>query len=278
MTRIKNALSVDLEHWYNHPFLLEYLPDNPESQLIESTDGILKVLKKHDVKATFFVLGIVAEKYPDYVKSIFEEGHEIGSHAYTHTEVYNLGKEKFEEELKLSTSLLKSITHEQPLGFRAPCFSVNQSTSWVFELLEKYGYRYDSSIFPIKTMLYGMSDAPLTPYRPDINNIVKEDPGGSIIEFPMTVSKLFINIPIAGGFYLRVLPFWFVDYIIGNVTKSRPAIIYIHPWETYKGTPRLNLPLFSRVVVNYGINSSMNKMDNLLNKYEFSTVRDILGV
>lgn len=174
--------------------------------------------------------------------------------------------------------MLKSITHEQPLGFRAPSFSVNQSTSWVFELLEKYGYRYDSSIFPVNTMLYGVPGAPLTPYKPDLKDITVNDPDGKIIEFPLTVFRIFTNIPVAGGFYLRLLPYWFFDYAISKVMKNRSTIIYIHPWETYKNTPKLKVPPIVRFEAYHGIGNTLKKMERLLEKYRFTTVRNVLKV
>lgn len=159
-------MSIDLEHWWCSEFLWKYLPENPQRPTIEATDGLLRLLKKSDTRATSFVPGSVAEKYPDHIKSIHEGGHEICSHSYSHTPINKLTESEFEDELKASTQLLKSITHEQPRGFRAPRFPVSQSTSRVFELLEKYGYSYDSSIYPVNTMLYGVPKAPLMPYKP----------------------------------------------------------------------------------------------------------------
>jgi peptidoglycan-N-acetylglucosamine deacetylase len=278
MTRSKNALSIDLEHWYSNEFLLKYLPDKPESQVVEATEDILKLLRKYDIKATFFVLGMVAEKHPDFVKQIYEEGHEIGCHAYTHTPLYKLGKDEFEKELEQSTELLYSITKERPLGFRAPSFSVNQSTNWVYELLYKYGYKYDSSIFPIQTMLYGCPGAPLVPYRPNINNIIENDPDGKIIEFPLTVYDSIRNIPVAGGFYFRVIPGWVLRQTFNQITKDRPVIMYIHPWETYSKTTRLKVPPHIGFEAYFGINNSLRKMESLVKKFQFTTVRDILEI
>lgn len=278
MIQTKNALSIDLEYWYSNEFLLKYLPENPESQVVEATEDLLKMLKRYDIKATFFVLGSVAEKHPDFVKQIHKEGHEIGCHAYTHSTLYKLGKDKFEEELKLSTKLLISITKERPLGFRAPSFSVDQSTSWVFELLDKYEYKYDSSIFPIKTMIYGVPKAPLVPYRPNINNIEEHDPNGKIIEVPLTVYDSIINIPVAGGFYFRLIPGWVLRQTFNQITKKRPVIMYIHPWETYSKTTRLNVPPHIGFEAYFGINNAQRKMESLVKKYQFTTVRDILGI
>lgn len=283
MTKMINALSIDFEDCLCNEFLLKYIPNDfnrevIEHQVIEATDQLLKLLNKYDTKATFFVLGKVAEKYPDYIKLLYESGHEIGSHAYSHTTLHKLGKDKFETELKLSTQLIKSITNEQPLGFRAPSFSIDQSTVWAFDLLDKYGYRYDSSIFPIKTMLYGVPNAPIIPYRPCLNDITKNDIDGRIIEFPITVIKSIKNIPVAGGFYLRMLPYGFLNLAIGNISKKRPVIIYIHPWETYKNTPKLQAPMIMKFEAYHGINSSLSKLERLISKYKFTRIRDVLNL
>lgn len=198
--------------------------------------------------------------------------------SYSHNTLHKLGKTQFEEELKKSTDLLISIIHERPIGFRAPSFSVDQSTCWVFGLLKKYGYKYDTSIFPFKTMLYGVSGCPLTPYKPSINDVSRHDPEGEIIEFPMTVIKIGKNIPIAGGFYLRVLPFWFLKFAIGRINKKRPAVIYIHPWETFKDTPRLNVPHHIKFEAYYGINSAMYKLEELLKEFEFAPIKEVLDL
>lgn len=275
---MKNALSIDLECWYSNEFLTKYLPENLDCQVIEASYNLLELLDKYNIKVTFFVLGLIAEKYPDYIKMLHEAGHEIGSHSYSHATLHKLGKNRFEEELKNSTDLIRSIIHEQPVGFRAPSFSVDQSTSWAFGLLKKYGYKYDSSIFPFKTMLYGVSDALLVPYRPSIDNISKHDPNGEIIEFPMSVIRIWKNIPIAGGFYLRILPSWFLNYAIKQINKERPVVLYVHPWETFKDTPRLKVPLHIKFEAYQGINSSLFKLEELIKKFEFAPIREVLDL
>ncbi|MDW7726654.1 MAG: polysaccharide deacetylase family protein [Candidatus Methanoperedens sp.] len=275
---MKNALSIDLECYYSNEFLIKYLPKNLECGADDASYGLLKLLDKYNIKATFFVLGILAEKYPDYIRMLYEAGHEIGSHSYSHKTLHKLGKDQFEEELSKSTDILRSITHEQPIGFRAPSFSVDKNTSWVFGLLKKYGYKYDTSIFPFKTMLYGVPDAPLAPYIPSIDDISKHDPEGEIIEFPMAVIKIWKNIPIAGGFYLRVLPSWFLKFAIGQVNKKRPVVIYVHPWETFKDTPRLKVPLHIKFEAYHGINSALFKLEELLKEFEFAPVREVLDL
>lgn len=273
---IKNAMVVDLEHWYSPELLRGYLPSENTDQDIESIRPILALFDKYNVKATFAILGSVAEKHPELIKEIYTCGHEIASHAYSHKMLHELGKEGFEEEIKRSVDLLSSITGERPIGFRAPSFSIDNSTKWAFEILEKYGFKYDASIFPAKTMLYGEPTAPVFIYRPSKEDVTKSDVKGNIIEFPMTVLKIGMNIPLAGGFYMRVLPFWLFKLGIKIVNKKRPAIIYIHPWEFYSKTPRLNLSLFSRFVTYYGINSNSLKLEKMLKHFKFTTIQDIL--
>lgn len=272
-----NALTIDLEPWYVGEFLTKYLPEKRDDQVEEAVRPLLSLLDNHEAKATFFVLGLVAEKHPVLVREIYDKGHEIASHGYSHKTLYVLGKRNFEEEIKKSVGLLESITGEKPIGFRAPSFSIDHSTGWAFDILSKYGFKYDSSIFPIKTMLYGVPDAPIYPYRPSRDGIASHNGDGDIIEFPMTVLKIGKNIPIAGGFYLRVLPLWFLRFAIGKVNKTRAAIIYIHPWETYHNTPRLDsVPLFSRFVTYHGIDSALNKIEALLERFRFKPLREFL--
>ncbi|MFC1992227.1 polysaccharide deacetylase family protein [Chloroflexota bacterium] len=277
-----NALCIDFEPWYTPELLRKYIPEakcwDKEDQAVEAVLPILDLLDKYNTKATFAVLGIVAEAHPEIVKSIFEKGHEIASHAYSHRMLNELGREKFEDEIKMSTKLLESITGQKPIGFRAPSFSINNSTKWAFEVLTKYGFKYDASICPVNARLYGVPKAPLHPYRPSLNDVSQEDISGSIIEFPMTAIKLGVNIPISGGFYFRTLPLWFLKLAIRKVNQTRPALIYIHPWETYPKTPRLkNLPLASRFITYYGIGSALKKFEALLKEFQFQPLREALA-
>lgn len=272
-------MCIDLEHWWCSEFLTKYLPEEKEDQILQSVMPLIDLLDKHKTRATFFVLGTVAEQHPDMVKSIYDKGHEIASHAYSHKTLYELGKEKFEEEIEKSVSLLESITGEKPIGFRAPSFSIDNSTKWAFEVLVKHDFKYDASIFPFKTNLYGMSKAPLPPYKPSWDDVSKEDPNGKIVEFPMTVLRLGINIPVAGGFYFRVLPLWFLKFAIRKINKTRPAIFYIHPWEAYPKTPRLkNISWFSKFVTYWGINSALQKFEHLLREFKFAPAKEVLDI
>lgn len=273
-----NALTVDLEHWYSNELIRDYLPENKEDQIVDATGPILDILDKHDIKATFFVLGTVAEKCPRLIREIHENGHEIASHFYTHRMLNKLNKDEFEKELRKSINLLESITGERPIGFRAPYFSIDNSNRWVFDVLKKNGFRYDSSIFPFKTMLYGVPEAPTYPYKPSLDDIAKNDPDGDIIEFPISVFKVGTSIPVGGGFYLRVLPFSFLKFAIRRINKKSPAMIYLHPWETYPRTPRIRAPLFWKFVTYHGIDSALAKFENLLKNFRFRPVREVLEV
>lgn len=273
-----NVLTVDLEPWHASELVVRYVPDQKEDQIEEAVRPILDLLDIYNTRATFFVLGIIAEKYPSIIREIHMKGHEIASHGYSHRTLYELGQSKFEEEIRRSVQLLQSITGERPLCFRAPSFSLNNSTKWALRVLEEHGFKYDASVFPFKTRLYGVPKAPLHPYRPSMDDITKEDPNGEIIEFPMTVFKLGANIPVAGGFYLRLLPLWFLKFAIRRVNETRPAIIYIHPWETYPMTPRLkNISFLSKFVTYYGIGSALRKLEGLLQEFRFQTIRQVIA-
>ena len=271
-----NALTIDLEYWYSPELVRGFVVGNKDDLIIEMTKPILDVLDEFDVSATFFVLGEVAKKHPELVEEVYERGHEIGSHAYSHKTLYELGKDKFENEINLSVQLLQHITKEKPIGFRAPSFSVNNSTGWAFDILEKHGFKYDSSIFPIRTKLYGVPTAPLHIYKPSADDVAKEDPNGKMIEFPMTVFEFGKRIPISGGFYLRAMPFWLLKSLLKKVNRTRAGMIYVHPWEVYSKTPVLKLPLSSRFITYYGIGSALNKLKGLLKNFSFAPVREVL--
>lgn len=271
-----NALTIDLEYWYSPELVRGFVVGNKEDLIIEMTKPVLDVLDEFDVSATFFVLGEVAKKHPELVEEVYERGHEIGSHAYSHKTLYELGKDKFENEINLSVQLLQHIIKEKPIGFRAPSFSVNNSTGWAFDVLEKHGFKYDSSIFPIRTKLYGVPNAPLHVYNPSVDDVAKEDPNGKMIEFPMTVFVFGKRIPISGGFYLRAMPFWLLKSLLKKVNRTRAGMIYVHPWETYSKTPVLKLPLSSRFITYYGIGSALNKLKGLLKNFDFAPVREVL--
>jgi len=275
---ISNALTIDLEYWHSPELIRGFAPEKRDDLIVEMTTPILKILDRFGVSATFFVLGEVAEKYPDLVEEVYSRGHEIASHAYSHRTLHELGRDRFKDEMCRSVRLLRKITREPPIGFRAPSFSIDNSTRWAFDVLRRYGFKYDSSIFPVKTLLYGVPDAPLTIYKPSAENVSENDPNGTVIEFPMTVFEYTRRIPIAGGFYLRTLPLSVLKKMIGRVNEERPAVIYIHPWEIYPLMPRLKLSLSSRFITYHGIKSTREKLEGLLEHFRFAPAREVLGL
>ena len=280
--KMMNALTVDLEDWYHPEFVTKFVPAHQrQDQVEEAVKPLLQLLDRCDVSATFFVLGQVAVRHPELVEKIYVGGHEIASHGYSHKRLHELGKEKFEDDLRKSTNLLGSIIKERIIGFRAPSYSIDQDTIWALDALGNLGYKYDSSIFPLrfrKKSLYGVPNAPLYPYSPSKEDITKESDDRKIIEFPLSIVKLAgIKIPVAGGAYLRLFPAWLLRLAIKKINKEkRPAIIYVHPWETYEKTPRIKLPFPHSQITYYGIGSSLKKIESLLRNFNFGPVKDVL--
>ncbi|QLH07843.1 polysaccharide deacetylase [Nitrosopumilus ureiphilus] len=272
---MKNIMSVDLEDYYCDLPFSEW--PKYESRIMRNTEMILDLFEKYDVKATFFVLGYIAEKFPDLVKKISELGHEIASHSYAHIDLRKVSKEQFEEDFLKSINILEKITGKKVEGFRAPFFSINKSNYWVFEILSKK-ISYDSSIFPVRTQLYGIPNAPRFVYKPSLKNIVNEDVKGEFIEIPMATHRIPVigNIPIAGGFYLRFFPYWYMKLGIKKMNKQgNPAMIYIHPKDLDPEMPRIKEYNWYYY---YNLKSAFKKFEKLLQDFKFGTVKDVLVI
>jgi polysaccharide deacetylase family protein (PEP-CTERM system associated) len=219
------------------------------------------------VTATFFVLGYVADQYPALIEQVVDAGHEIGIHGYYHRFVYKLTAEEFTKEIDLSIEAVMRITGEMPLGHRAPYFSVNASTPWAFEVLASRGLRYDSSVFPTKNMLYGFPDAPRFPYYMEAHGLW---------QFPAaTVRFAGRNVPMAGGFYTRTLPYSVIHRAIRSLNnQGKPAVMYIHPWEIDTGQRYKNVTPRERLTHYHGRGSLEKKLHRLFDEFEFVPLND----
>lgn len=291
-----NALTIDVEDWY-HPELVRShvvpggaeFPGAVQPQIEESTGALLDLLRRKGVKATFFVVGEIVQRHPDLIRAIAAEGHELGCHGMGHQPLWELTPDGFRSELEQFASLLSAVVPGvDVIGFRAPTFSLNNRTRWALTVLASLGYYYDSSIFPMRTPVYGVSGAPLYPYRPSPGNVATEaavssrqhlgeNGQGTPLEFPMTVwSWAGLRVPICGGFYLRALPLRFVHFALRQVNRQRPFVLYVHPWETFADTPRLELPLPSRFITYYNLRSMMSRLAWLLDAFSFAPMRTVL--
>ena len=269
-----NIMSVDLE---------DYFCDLPihnwskyKSRIVETTTPMLELFKKYNVKATFFVVGYFAEKFPELIKEIHDQGHEIGTHTFSHIDLRKVNKSELINDLEKSISTIESITGEKILGFRAPFFSINRKNSWVFDILKKY-FVYDSSIFPVKTPLYGLPSAPRNIYHPSENDITKEDQQEKFIEIPpLTLRLANYNLPIAGGFYFRFFPNFLIKAGIKKFNKNNyPAMFYIHPKDLDDKMPKIDSYSWHYY---YGKNNIKEKFSDLLQSFNFTTAKDVLNL
>lgn len=268
----RNVLSFDLEHWYTATLLRDEVSE-PIDRIEASVGIVLDLLRRFETRATFFSVGEVVEKYPELIRAIAEDGHEIASHGHTHTPLFELSPETFREELESSATAIEDATGARPDGFRAPNFSVTPRTRWAFDALEAAGYRYDSSVFPVRTPMYGVRGAPVRPYRVDPRRPFEDvDGGDGLLELPLAVFHPRVRLPTAGGFYARLLPTAVLRRGIRNLNRQGiPATLYFHPWEFDPKVRTAEPPLHKRFVSFHGIERTEEKLAELLSTFEFTT-------
>jgi len=273
---IINALSVDLEDWfcvYNFSNYIHYSNwDKLEHRIIPNTIKILNIFDKFNVKATFFVLGWIADRFPDLIKEIYNRGHEISSHGYSHRFVLSMKPEEFEEDIYRSLEAINKVVSTKVKGFRAPSFSIKEDLDWIYHTLLKYGFEYDSSIYP-------------TAVHPDYANSVAllniHQHKSGIIEFPMscfTIGKL--RFPCSGGGYFRLFPYSYTKLGFKKINKEkRPAIFYIHPWEIDPEQPKIpDANFINRFRHYFNISKTEERLHKLLSEFKFDTVSKVIGL
>ncbi|WP_037489498.1 XrtA system polysaccharide deacetylase [Sphingobium indicum] len=244
---IQNALSVDVEDWFQVGAFERTIRradwDGLAHRVEGNTDAVLDLFAQAGVTGTFFTLGWVAERYPALMRRIADAGHEIASHGYDHARVFTFTPEQFRADLRKSRAILEDASGQAVTGYRAPSFSIDPRTPWAHPILAEEGYRYSSSVAPIRHDHYGWPDSPRFAWKPV--------PGSDLVELPVTTAKLGKRtLAAGGGGFFRLLPYQFSRWAIRQVNEQagRPAIIYFHPWEIDPGQPRrTDAPLRSRV-------------------------------
>jgi polysaccharide deacetylase family protein (PEP-CTERM system associated) len=270
-----NIFTADIEEFFQVEAFSGYIKkddwDKYPGRVEKNTERLLEIMDHYHVKGTFFIVGWVAERNPALVKMIFREGHEISSHGYSHTMVTKMTQHEFREDIRRAKKILEDITGGGIIGYRAPTFSIVKDTTWAYEILLEEGYRYSSSVFPIKHDRYGWIDFGLRA------KVVAASEESELWEFPMSVWDLgSIKIPLGGGGYLRTYPFGVTRYLARSIIrKGRPLILYVHPWELDENHPSVNVPLLTRVRHFIGITGLDGKLKGVLNSFSFCPFKDI---
>ena len=272
-----NALSVDVEEWFHILNLPSTPPPSRWSELDPTVDAntqrLLEILETSGTRATFFVLGWVAKQHPELVSRIHAAGHEIACHGDMHELCFEQGETRFEEDLRRAKRTLEEIVEEPVLGYRAPGFSIVESTPWAFDVIERLGFRYDSSIFPARRIHGGAPGAAREPHRIELGD------GRKLAEFPMTVAEFGgLRVAFAGGGYLRLFPYRLVRRGIRRFNAAgRPACVYVHPREIDPDHPRIDMPLGRRFRSYVNLRSTEPKLRRLCNDFSFAPLRDVLA-
>jgi len=285
---MKNALTFDIEEYFHaEAFARALRPEEwpgLESRVVDTTERLLDILDYADSRATFFVLGWVAERYPALVKDIIGRGHEVACHGYGHQMIQRLSRQDFAKDVQRAKTAIEDAAGTAVIGYRAPTFSIRRDTLWSLEVLWEVGFLYDSSIFPILHDRYGISDAPRFPHRVALNGdgagAPKDTATNSIAEFPLsTLSVLGRRVPIAGGGYFRLAPYRLTRLAIRhlNAKEKQPAIVYLHPWELDVHQPKVRTGLLTRLRHSVNIHSTEGKLRRLLKDFRFGPVREILA-
>jgi polysaccharide deacetylase family protein (PEP-CTERM system associated) len=276
-----NALTIDVEDYFHvTAFERQIKPDEWDTYPLRVEGNTLRILDMLDefaVRATFFVLGWVAERLPALVREIHRRGHEIACHGYGHQLIYRLSPQEFRKDVSKAKSILEDICGERVYGYRAPSYSITTKSLWALNILVEEGFSYDSSIFPITHDIYGIPGGKRFPHEISTH-------AGKILEFPISTFPVKVGgwqtqLPIAGGGYLRFIPAALVTRAIQSINtgEKQPVIVYFHPWEIDPQQPRIKAGLKSCFRHYLNLERMELKIRHLLDKFRFSSAKDILG-
>ena len=274
---IINAMSVDVEDYFQvsafEPTVSRAHWSQFESRVERNTHRLLDIFDEFNVKSTFFTLGWIAERHPHLVQAIAARGHEIASHGFEHRLIYEQTPDAFRDDVRRAKAVLEQTSGQGVAGYRAPSYSVTTQSLWALDVLAEEGYSYDSSIFPIRHDRYGIPTAPRHPHRLDM---VRH---GSLVEVPASTVRVgSTNLPVAGGGYFRLLPYWWTRWGIDRVnrTEQRPAIFYLHPWEIDPEQPRIKAGALSRFRHYRNLGQTEPRLRRLLADFRFDTMAALL--
>ncbi len=264
-----NALSVDVEDYFQTEAMTGVAPRDRwssfPSHVEANTCALYELFARYEVRATFFFLGWVAERFPGLVRQACEAGHELGCHSYWHRPVSSLSPEEFREDTYRAKSVIESAAGTRVVGYRAPSFSISSAASWAYGILEELGFLYDSSLNPVRHPFYGNHSAPREPFRVC----------GNLVELPVATWRLLgQNLPVGGGAYLRIFPYQLLKSGVRSINQAegRPAVLYLHPWEIDDLQPRLPARLTSRLRQYTGLTKMQAKLECLLQQFKVGTV------
>ena len=275
--QIVNGMSVDVEDYFHVSAFSNTVDrrrwDRLESRVRQNTERLLALFERADMRATFFVLGWVADRHPELVRQIAAAGHEIASHGYGHKLVYEQTPEEFREDIRRARYAIEATTGVPVLGYRAPSYSITTQSRWALDVLVEEGYQYDASIYPIRHDRYGIPDAPRHVHAIETYT-------GTIWEIPGSTVRLGpVNLPIGGGGYFRILPYEWTQWGIRrlNFIERRPAIFYLHPWEIDPEQPRLPGSVLSRFRHYRNLERTEARMTRLCQQFRFGPICDLLA-
>ncbi|HAC34892.1 MAG TPA: polysaccharide deacetylase family protein [Gammaproteobacteria bacterium] len=270
-----NAMTVDVEDYYQVSAFEKVIDraewTNRPSRVDQNTLRCLDLFLEAKVKATFFVLGIVAEQYPDLVRKIADQGHEVASHGYSHVRVMHQNEEEFLADIDRTKKILEDLSAKEVLGYRAASYSISRETPWAYDALVKAGYRYSSSVYPINHDLYGDTSLPRLPYPVC---------SGALTEIPITTMQVLgRNFPVGGGGYFRLFPYSYSSFGLKRVNKQSAGVFYFHPWELDPEQPReLGLPLKTRFRHYTNLGKMEPKLKKLLSDFEWGRLADLVSL
>ncbi len=273
----KFAFTVDVEEWFQvGAFETTFDKSNwsgLESRVETQTSAVLDLLHRLEIKGTFFALGSVAERYPNIIQAISAAGHEIACHGMDHGRIFTMSRPEFRADIRRAKDLLESATNCSVIGYRAPSFSLTPDVWWAYEELADAGFKYSSSLYPVKTDHYGARSAPRRPFYPI--------PDNGFVEIPMTVCDFpLLRMPASGGGYFRLLPYFLSEYMIARGARQAqsPAILYMHPWEMDLGQPHVkNAPLLSRFRHYTGQKALPKKLHKISRAFAWGCMKDIFA-
>ena len=289
---ILNALTIDVEDYFHVSAFEKCVPvtdwDRYPPRVEKNTRLVLEMLGDHGVHATFFVLGWVATRFPGLVRDIHRAGHEIACHGNGHRRVCTQSRQEFREDIRISKAVLEDLIGEPVGGYRAPSYSISRQTLWAFDELLEAGYRYDSSVFPVRHDFYGISDWPRFPFTVSRNSEGVWEPlaGASdkgtaeMLEFPVSTLNVWgKNIPVSGGGYFRLFPYHFTKWALWRINQleNSPFVFYLHPWELDPDQPRMaGASLKGRFRHYLNLGRTEQRFACLLSDFGFTTMRDLV--